>query len=364
MRRGALAVLCAWLALFAATGVVAQQATDARLGLPPLPAQTDGASNKALVELGERLFSDTKLSADGKVSCAKCHVPDLAFTDRRPHSLGHEDRPGTRNAPTLLNVAFAGPLFWDGRAKDLESQAVAPLTNSAEHAFDSPAAAVRAILQDARYRRDFERALGASGATITIELIARALSAYERTLYSGGSRFDRYLYGHDPGAMNAQAVHGLELFRHRAQCASCHTIGESSALLTDSDFHLSPLGIPADVNSRLSALTKQVMAARDSGNQREVERLIATDDQIAALGRFVVTAKPADIGKFKTPSLRNVALTAPYMHDGSVATLEQAVDLELYARGGALNYPIALTADERRDIVEFLKALTGTIGGR
>jgi len=149
------------------------------------------------------------------------------------------------------------------------------------------------------------------------------------------------------------------LFRHRAQCASCHTIGESWALLTDSDFHLSPLGIPADVNSRLSALTKQVVAARESGKPGDVERLIATDEHIAALGRFVVTSKPADIGKFKTPSLRNVALTAPYMHDGSVTTLEQAVDLELYARGSALNYPIALTADERRDIVEFLKALSG-----
>ena len=330
---------------------------DSTLGLPAL-APLSSSSNEATVRLGQQLFFDTRLSVDGRVSCAKCHVPELAFTDHRAHPLGHDDRPGTRNAPSLLNAAYLGSLFWDGRARDLESQAVAPLMNPVEHGFLSASAVLQPIVQDARYREEFAGAFGVNGAHIDLSLVARALSAFERTLITAGSPLDRYLYGHDQRAMTPQAIRGLDLFRHRAQCASCHSIGEASALLTDLGFHVSPVRLPAEVTSQLGALTSKVVAAQEPGSQRELERLIATDERIAALGRFVVTLRPADIGKFKTPSLRNVALTPPYMHDGSVATLEQAVDLELYARGGGLNYPIALTADERRDLLEFLKALT------
>jgi cytochrome c peroxidase len=338
---------------------LARAEEDSTLGLPALPVPLRASANEATVRLGQHLFFDTRLSVDGRVSCAKCHIPELAFTDHRPHPLGHDDRPGTRNAPSLLNVRYLGSLFWDGRARDLESQAIAPLMNPVEHGFVSASAVLQPIVQDAHYREEFARAFGVNGTHIDLSLVARALSAFERTLVTAGSPFDRYLYGHDQRAMTPQAIRGLELFRHRAQCAGCHTIGEASALLTDSDFHVSPLGIPAEVTSRLSALTSAVVAAQESGSQRELERLVATDERVAALGRFVVTLRPNDIGKFKTPSLRNVALTPPYMHDGSVATLEQAVDSELYARGGDLHYPIALTADERRDLVEFLKALTG-----
>ena len=129
-------------------------------------------------------------------------------------------------------------------------------------------------------------------------------------------------------------------------------------MLTDGQFHPSPLGIPTSVNAELGTLAAKVVAIANRGGRRELEQLIATDSGVAALGRFVVTLKPDDIGKFKTPSLRNVALTAPYMHDGSINTLEEAVDIELYSRGTTLNYPIALTLDERRDLVEFLVALT------
>jgi cytochrome c peroxidase len=204
----------------------------------------------------------------------------------------------------------------------------------------------------------FARAFKAGPDHIDSGLVAQALSAYERNLFSGGSAFDHYLYGQDSRAMGAEAVRGLAIFRDRAQCATCHTIGDSSALLTDREFHMSPMRLRAEVDKNLGPLTKKVLAAKGSGIPRELERLIATNSEVAALGRFIVTLNPADIGKFKTPSLRNVALTAPYMHDGSVKTLDEAVELELYGRGNTLNYPIALTADEKHDLISFLLALT------
>jgi cytochrome c peroxidase len=331
---------------------------DARLGLPPILDEMNSDSNRNAVLLGKRLFFDSRLSADGKVSCGKCHVPSIAFTDARPRSSGYRGQVGTRNAPSLLNVVFQKTLFWDGRAADLESQVSAPLTNPVEHALAFASDLLPVIRSDRAYVGAFTQTFKVDPNRIDARLVAQALSAYERSLVSGGSAFDHYLYGQESRAMSPDAVRGLAIFRERAQCATCHTMGDSSALLTDGDFHLSPIRLSAGVDDSLGSLTKKVLVAKQSGIPRELERLIATDSDVAALGRFVVTLNPNDIGKFKTPSLRNVALTAPYMHDGSVKTLEEAVELELYGRGNALNYPIALTADEKRDLTSFLRALT------
>jgi cytochrome c peroxidase len=323
-----------------------------------LPALPGRAVNQDAIRLGKRLFVDTRLSADGKVSCGKCHIAEHALTDGRARSSGHNGRLGTRNAPSLLNVAYLDSLFWDGRGANLESQALMPLTNPVEHALPSNTAVADLIRRDPKYTRDFSRAFGVRPEQISSEMVGRALAAYERTLIAGGSPFDRFLYGGDRAALSAGAVRGLELFRGRAQCASCHLIGQSSALLTDGQFHIAPAGLPRTVTDNLPALANKVIRAADATNRAELEGLIATDVDVAALGRFIVTRKPADIGKFKTPSLRNVALTAPYMHDGSVKTLAEAVDLELYSRGAGLSYPIALTVSERQDLSEFLQALT------
>lgn len=326
------------------------------LGLPEL--RGDGSRpSQPLRQLGERLFFDSRLSTDGKVSCRKCHDPGLSFTDGRARSVGHEDRIGTRNAPSLINVAYQDSLFWDGRATDLESQALAPLTNPIEHALASEQSIAQIVRTDPAYEQAFLEAFGVQPDRIEAAHVAKALSAYERTLLAGGSPFDRYSYGHDPTAMSAAAVRGLELFRGRAQCSSCHLIGQSSALFTDGQFHMAPGGLPEEVSKSLSVLARKVAQAAAVGSRIEVERLITTDAGVAALGRFVVTLNPADIGQFKTPSLRNVSLTAPYMHDGSVDTLEKAVDEELYSRGGGVSHPIALTVSERHDVVEFLRAL-------
>jgi cytochrome c peroxidase len=330
-------------------------AADAALGLPALHEQRATAS-QALTQLGKKLFFDVRLSADGKVSCAHCHVPERAFTDGRATSSGHRGQRGTRNAPSLLNVAYLDSLFWDGRAADLESQALAPLLNSAEHALSNEQAIVDVVRGDAVYLKELKQAFGASRERIDAQMIGAALAAYERTLVAGESSFDRFLYGADQTALSAEAKGGLELFRGRAQCVACHPIGESNSLFTDGGFHMTPTGLPKAVTTDLASLAARVRASEGSA----LEQLIATDPNIAALGRFLVTRNPADIGKFKTPSLRNVALTAPYMHDGSVPTLEQAVDLELYNRAGALRYPIILTIAERRALVEFLKALSSS----
>jgi cytochrome c peroxidase len=353
-RRGLYLLLL--LALLLVCPALPTSAADTTLGLPHLSHDTD--SNHIVVLLGKHLFRDSRLSADGKVSCGKCHVSSIAFTDGRARSVGNGNQVGTRNAPSLLNVVYLQSLFWDGRAADLNSQISAPLTNPVEQALQSASDALNPIRSDPTYVKEFSSAFGVGADRIDMSLVARALSAYERTLLAGGSPFDRYAYGHDPRAMNAEAIRGLAIFRERAQCTSCHQIGESSALFTDGEFHISPMGLPIAVSSNLGPLTKKIVLAKKAGIPRELERLIATDANVAALGRFIVTLNPVDIGKFRTPSLRNVALTAPYMHDGSVNTLEQAIDLELYNRGTALNYPVALTVSERADLLSFLQALT------
>ena len=192
---------------------------------------------------------------------------------------------------------------------------------------------------------------------VSIRGVTLALAAYERSLVAVDSPFDRYQFAHEPKAMSPAAVRGLELFRGRAQCASCHLIGDTSASFTDGQFHSSPLPLPARASQELGILAQKVSALREKGHLDALSNIIGTDREVAALGRFVVTLDPKDIGKFKTPSLRNVAETGPYMHDGSVTSLAQTVDLELYSRSEQL-YPLSLTEDERADLLEFLRALT------
>ncbi|MGH8237785.1 MAG: cytochrome-c peroxidase, partial [Steroidobacteraceae bacterium] len=278
------------------------------------------------------------------------------FTDGLPRALGHASKPGTRNAPSLMNVAYATSLFWDGRARDLAAQARAPFTNPVEHALPDNDALVAIVQTDAVYVRDFAAAFP-ERKTLQMESITDALLAYERTLLAGGSAFDRSFYGKDAAAMSPAAVRGLELFGGRAKCVACHPIGREHSLFTDQAFHVAARGLPGAVTRALAELAQRVVAAKGAPETAELERLIATDENVAALGRFVVTLDPADMGKFKTPSLRNVALTAPYMHDGSVRTLDEALDLELYSRG-AVAYPIVVTRSQQADLLAFLAALS------
>jgi cytochrome c peroxidase len=333
----------------------ARAATDVPLGLPPLPTKS-GISGAELANLGKKIFFDKRLSVDGTVSCGICHIPEHAFTDGRAQAVGVAEQTGARNTPSLLNVAYSSGLFWDGRATTLESQALLPLLNPREHGLPSEVALLDRFAAIRAYRPAFRKLFG--NENITSNEATMALASYERTLLSGNSPFDRFLYGGDTHAMSDTAIRGLDLFRGRARCATCHTIGAAFALLTDQDFHASPVGLSTTTNRDLAELTRKVIDVQERNDANALNALVVSDPQIASLGRFVVTRNPRDIGLFKTPSLRNVALTGPYLHDGTIATLDEVVDAELYSRTGAIRSPIVLTVQQKVDLIEFLNALS------
>jgi cytochrome c peroxidase len=354
MRGGLLVLLmgavCAKSSLICAHGV-----DKPGLGLPPVVAPAANLQTPARIALGRRLFFDTRLSLDGSISCSSCHQPEHSFSDGRALAQGIGKRQGTRNTPSLLNSAFNTSQFWDGRRASLEAQALDPLTNPLEHGLKDDHALLDLIRADPVYVAHFRAAFSVNSVSIQKEQVAQAIASFERTLIAGDSPFDRYYFGRDERELSPSAQRGLSLFQGRAQCSSCHLVGRNAALFTDNAFHSVSIGLQR-IAPRLAELTKRLVATRQSG--ASIDQAILSDRDIAELGRFAVTLNPADIGTFRTPSLRNVALTAPYMHDGSVPTLQQAVERELYLRGSKAGHPLILTPSERADLVEFLKALT------
>jgi cytochrome c peroxidase len=323
------------------------------LGLDPdlathVPA--DNPLTPAKVELGRQLYFDPRLSKDGTVACATCHHPSMGWAENKPVSTGIGGQKGGRSAPTVVNRVLGLAQFWDGRAATLEEQALGPIGNPIEMG-SSPEEACERLDAIEGYRLQFEAVFGGPA---TPERIAKALAAFERTLLSAESKLDYYqravpflgyeaedgddaefllrmqvaLRGEAENGMSAAAHRGRELFFGKAQCSVCH-VGQD---LTDESFHNLGIGMEA-----------------------------AEPD----LGRFVVTQLDKDRGAFRTPSVRNIALTAPYMHDGSLATLRDVV--EHYDKGGTKNpwlsekiFPLGLTEQEKQDLVTFLEeALTG-----
>jgi cytochrome c peroxidase len=330
------------------------------LGLPPLSIPADNPMTPAKIELGKTLFFDKRLSADGSISCASCHQPELAFTDGKALAEGVDKRKGTRNTPTILNAAFNTSRFWDGRRPSLETQALDPFINPREHGLKSHDALLTFLRQDMNYVKSFQAVFQVAPEAIRAEHVERALAAFQRTLIVGDSPFDRYMFKGEKNALSPSAERGLRLFKGPAQCIQCHTINEKSALFTDNRFHSLNVGWK-NLEKKLASVTARLAQAKERGDS--LDETVLSDEDIAELGLFVVTLKPADIGKFRTPSLRNVALTAPYMHDGSIATLEDAVEWEIYYRTRSNDAkdvvpPLVLTPDEKADLVEFLKALT------
>lgn len=327
------------------------------------------ATAQAQEQLGRRLFFDARLSGDGKVSCASCHQPDRAFSDGKPVAEGIGGRLGSRNTPTLVDVASQRSFFWDGRRATLEDQALDPLLNPIEHGLGDTAALLALLKADSEYVAQFQQGFGQrqGGADpVNAANVARALAAFQQTLVDGPSAFDRYRAG-DTAALRPEAQRGWMLFNGVAACTRCHVVDGPKPLMTDHGFHSLGVGLK-DVERQLPALVRQLTEWRNDG--RAQDHSILRDPGMAALGRFVVTMDPKDIGKFKTPGLRNVALTAPYMHDGSMATLQEAVDREIYYRGKDDGHPLILTPTERSELVAFLESLNGwpsstyNLGGR
>ena len=309
----------------------------APLGLPPVPIPADNPPTAETVALGRRLYYDTALSVDNTVSCSTCHDPKFGFGDGEQFSEGVRKQLGNRNSPTVFNTAYYTTQFWDGRAGSLEQQAEGPVQNPVEmgHALKG---VERRLMADPSYKAEFKKAFSAD--VITYEMVGKAIASFERTVVSGNSPFDRYMYGGDKKALSASAKRGLEVFRNpkRGNCAVCHTIEEKYALFMDNKFHNLGAGVKLNING---------------------------ETELTDLGRFKVTNVESEKGAFKTPSLRNIALTAPYLHDGSRRNLKEVLDF--YVGGGNSNphrdkeiRPLDfLTGQEQADLIEFMKSLTG-----
>jgi cytochrome c peroxidase len=333
------------------------------LGLPAVPVPPDNPVTAAKVELGRKLFVDRRLSHNGTMSCAMCHLPEQGFTNTElARPVGVEGRSVRRNSPTLLNVAYVPALFHDGRESSLETQVVGPLVERSEMGNPSIGHVIARIRALPDYRGLFERAFGAGP---SVDRLGQAIASYERTLLSAASPFDRWYYAGETGALSAAAVEGFALFTGKAGCGACHTVGPRHALFTDHLFHDTGLGW---YNTTLRAQAQApVTVELAPGVTVAVARSLVDsvgEPEPADLGRHEVTLDPADVWKFRTPTLRNVGLTAPYMHDGSRRTLADVV--RFYDRGGHQHpgldtriRPLELSEPEIAALVAFLESLTG-----
>ena len=317
--------------------------------LGPVPVPPGNPLSAARVALGRKLFTDTRLSGDGSLSCETCHLPDHGYAARVALGPAYPSQHERRNSPALVNVAYNQPLIWDGRAPDLDKQALGPVRNIL-HMNNNVDLLVEQLKADGDYPEAFRKAYGDAG--ITAGRIADALAGFERTLVFDDSPLDRYMDG-DPAALDASQQRGLTLFLGKAKCIQCH----HGPNLTDNQFH--DLGVP----DQASFDNPKILATIRFDAQRMglPDWAQLTRDP----GRELVSKDPADRGKFRTMGLRNIESSPPYMHNGALATLADVV--AFYDRGGGddphkspLLEPLGLREAERADLVAFLRALTGT----
>jgi cytochrome c peroxidase len=333
---------------------VAPRWIDPAIWAASIPA--DNAPNPARIELGRKLYFDTRLSADGTVACATCHDVTRSFADLRPMAEGIGGKVGRRSSPTTMNAALLGTQFWDGRAATLEAQAVLPIVNSIEMGHPDAAAAVKAIAGDADYQTMFQAAYGRD---VNYDDIGRALASFERTLIFLDAPFDRWLRG-EANAISADAKLGWVLFNGKGRCMTCHPMNAANPLGTDNRFH--NIGVSARHQDFGALATKALKALAERPDIQRIDEL-ALEGDTSELGRFVVTRNYADVGAFRTQQLRNIGITQPYMHDGSLQTLWDVMDH--YNKGGEANpyldggiEPLALTDAEIDQIVAFMFTLT------
>ena len=332
------------------------------LGLPAVPVPADNAITESKIALGRKLFFDRRLSLNDTFSCAMCHIPEQGFTSNEmATAVGIEGRTVRRNSPTIFNAAYMQRLFHDGREYTLEQQIWAPLLARNEMANPSVGAVIVKLRRMPDYEGLFEAAFNGKGPSM--ETIGMAIASYERALVSGDSAFDRWYYGKDNNAVNESVKHGFELFTGKAGCVACHTVENDYALFTDHSLHNTGIGYRESM--RREPEFQEVTVA--PGIKIKVARDIidpVSETTPNDLGLYEITQDPGDRWKYKTPSLRNVALTAPYMHNGSISTLKGVI--AFYNRGGVSNdlldsliKPLNLSEQEMDDLAAFLESLTG-----
>ncbi|MGP0565981.1 MULTISPECIES: cytochrome-c peroxidase [unclassified Nitrospina] len=314
------AVLLAVALLWAAQPLVVHAEESFYEPLPKMTHPKDNPWSKEKEELGKMLYFDPRLSSSNFISCASCHNPGLGWGDGLPTPIGHDfNRKGPRHVPTIINSGYFDAQFWDGRAPSLEEQAKGPIPNPIEMN-QNPNELVKKLKAIPGYVKRFETVFGKGG--LTFDNIAKAIATFERSVVSKNSPYDKYNNG-DKSAMSKSAINGMNLFFGKAKCSICH----NGPAFTDSNFH--NIGV--------------------KGND---------------MGRYGVTKDDSDKGAFKTPGLRHVSRTGPYMHDGSEKTLKDVI--EFYNRGGDVDEnkspfitPLGLSKQEVNDLVEFMKALEG-----
>jgi cytochrome c peroxidase len=312
-------------------GVTMASETEYELEIPLgldedlLHVPQDNPLTKEKVALGYLLYFDKRLSKNGTIACATCHMPALAFTDGQPVSAGIHRQQGGRSAPTSINRGFSKAQFWDGRAATLEEQSVGPLTNSIEHGFVNNDEVVSTLNKISGYKKLFNEVFGTN--SITIQQVGKAIASFQRTLISGNSPFDKFDWDGEEKAISEAAKRGKKLFFGKARCNLCH-FGTN---FSDEKFHNIGIGWKGET---------------------------------VDVGRYHVTHNKKDLGAFKTPTLREISRTAPYMHDGRFVTLKQVVDH--YNQGGVKNpfldnqvILLNLTESEKQDLVEMLRTLNG-----
>ena len=338
------------------------------LGLPSLVNPADNPLTPEKIDLGRLLFFDRRLSINNTVSCASCHIPEQGFTNNEiSTAVGVEGRVVIRNAPTLYNVAYLKHIFLDGREISLENQVWQPITARNEMAAPSIGYVINKIKRINDYDGLFEKAF--DGRSADISTVGFALAAYQRTLLSADSPFDRWYFGKDETALDESAKQGFSVFVGKGRCAVCHQISEDHALFVDHQFHNTGIGYAISKGETESQLDKTTRVQLAPGVFTEISnRAIKAVSRVASfndLGLYRVTENPSDRWKFRTQTLRNIDLSAPYMHNGEFGTLREVV--EFYDGGGIPNellspllQPLNLTNQEKDNLIAFLESLTGS----
>lgn len=338
-------------------------ATSKHLGLPLLPVPIDNQLSAAKIELGRMLFFDRRLSSNDTFSCAICHIPEQGFTNNEiSTAVGVEGRSVKRNSPSLYNVGFYEKLFQDGREDTLEQQAWSPLL--ARNEMDNPSFGyvIRKIKGIEEYKGRFEQAF--DGKTVTIETVSKALASYQRTLVSANSDFDRWYYAKQEDALNSEEKAGFNVFVGKGQCVQCHTIGSDDAFFSDHKTHNTGHGYAVSMGQKSATTRVQLAPGVFVDVPKEIIAEVDLQKKENDVGLYQVTQNPFDRWKYRTATLRNIELTAPYMHDGAFGTLREVI--EFYNQGGIENEllsplikPLNLSSLEIDQLVAFLHSLTG-----
>lgn len=341
-----------------------QYVTLKQLGLPAVEIPDNNPISREKIELGKKLFFDRRLSLNNTVSCGMCHVPEQGFTNNEiKTAVGIEGRSNLRNTPTILNIAFSKFLFHDAREFSLENQVWQPVLAHSEMAMPSFGFTIKKLQLIPGYKKLFNKAFPNEG--INMETFGKAIASYERSLVSGNSKFDKWYYGGDKNIVNEKVKKGFDVFMGKGNCSSCHAVGEKSALFFDNKLHNTGIGYAESMGLLQNKKTRVQLAP---GEYVEVDNnIIKSVNQQKRkndLGLYTITENPSHRWLFKTAGLRNISLTAPYMHNGIFATLDEVIDF--YNEGGFQNELLSpmirklnLSSLEKENLKLFLESLVG-----